>query len=91
MGEQDCRKTTSDHCAFVDKFSDDDFRFLLLYVDNMLIVGKNMSRINDLKKHLSKSFAMKNLESAKQILSINILRNAKNIWLSQEKYIKKVL
>ena len=52
-----------------------------------------MSKINHLKKHLSQSFSVKALEAAKQILGINILRdrNANKKWLSQEKYIKKVL
>ena len=50
MGEQDYKKTTSDHYVFVQKFSDDDFIILLLYVDDMLIIGQNTFRINSLKK-----------------------------------------
>ena len=53
MGEQGYKKTTSDHCVFVQKFSDDDFIILLLYVDDILIVGRNVSRIDKLKKKLS--------------------------------------
>ena len=93
MGEQGYKKTTSDHCVFVQKFSDDDFIILLLYVDDMLIIGHNISRINSLKKQLSKSFAMKDLGPAGQILGMKISRDrgAKKLWLSQEKYIEKVL
>ena len=65
MGKHGYRKTTSDHCVFVQKFSDDDFIILLLYVDDILIVGKNALRINELKKQLSKFFAMKDLGLAK--------------------------
>ncbi|GJX69857.1 putative RNA-directed DNA polymerase [Tanacetum coccineum] len=36
------------------KFGDDDFIILLLYVDDMLIVGKNIGRIAQLKRDLSK-------------------------------------
>ena len=50
MGEQGYRKTTSDHCVFVQKFSNDDFVILLLYVDDILIVGRNVLRIDKLKK-----------------------------------------
>ena len=50
---QGYKKTSSDHCVFFQKFSDDDFIILLLYVDDMLIVGKNKSRIGILKKELS--------------------------------------
>nr|GFC34870.1 retrovirus-related Pol polyprotein from transposon TNT 1-94 [Tanacetum cinerariifolium] len=52
-----------------------DFIILLLYVDDMLIVGKNIGRIAQLKRDLSKSFAMKDLGPAKQILGIRIFRD----------------
>ncbi|KAG8493315.1 hypothetical protein CXB51_010698 [Gossypium anomalum] len=93
MGEQGYKKTTSDHCVFVKRFSGDDFIILLLYVDYMLIVGQNTSRIEKLKQELSKSFAMKDLGPAKQILGIRLTRDrkARKLWLSQERYIEKVL
>ncbi|KAJ4728518.1 Retrovirus-related Pol polyprotein from transposon TNT 1-94 [Melia azedarach] len=93
MGEQGYRKTSSDHCVFIQKFSDDDFIILLLYVDDMLIVGRNAFRIDWLKKQLSKSFAMKDLGPAKQFLGIRIHRDraAKKLCISQEHYIEKVL
>ncbi|CAI9764668.1 unnamed protein product [Fraxinus pennsylvanica] len=77
MGEHGYKKTTSDHCVFVRKSSDDDFIILLLYVDDMLIVGRNSSKIDNLKKQLSKSFAMKDLGPTKQILGIRICRDRK--------------
>ena len=59
----------------------------------MLIVGQDTSNISKLKSELSKSFSMKDLGSAKQILGIRIVRDRSLglIWLSQENYIKKVL
>jgi hypothetical protein len=93
MEEQGYRKTTSDHCVFVQKFPDEDFIILLLYVDDMLIVGMNSSRIDRLKKQLSQSFAMKDLGPAKQILGVRIHRSRedKKLFISQEQYIEKVL
>ena len=93
MCEQGYMKTTSDHCVFVRKFSNDDFFILLLYVDDMLIIGKNVSMIDRLKEQLGKSFAMKDMGAAKQILGIRIIRdrNEKKLWLSQKHYIKRVL
>ena len=93
MGEQRYNKTSSDHCVFVQKFSDNDFIILLLYVDDMLIVGKNTSKIDELKKELCKSFSMKELGHAKQILGMRItrLRDKRKIYLSQKKYIERVL
>ena len=86
-------RTTSYHCVFVKKYSDGNFTILLLYVDDMLIVGQDTSKISKLKSELSKSFAMKDLGPVKKILGIRIVRERSLglIWLSQENYIKKVL
>ena len=58
-------RTTSDHCVFTRKFSKGNFIILLLYVDDMLIIGHNSNKIDRLKRELSKSFAMEDLGSAK--------------------------
>ena len=86
-------RTAFDHCVFVKKFSYGEFIILLLYVDDMLIVSHNTSKIDKLKNELSKSFEMKDLGLASQILSIKISRDRTNgkLWLSQESYIEKVL
>ncbi|KAL6327476.1 hypothetical protein AAG906_020072 [Vitis piasezkii] len=44
-----------------EKFSDGEFIILLLYVDDMLIVGRDTGKIDKLKMELSKSFEMKDL------------------------------
>ena len=77
--------TTSDHCVFTIKFFHDDFIILLLYVDDMLIIGHDSSKIDRLKREISKSFAVNDLGSAKQILGMKISRDRKNrkLWLSQ--------
>ncbi|PKI76846.1 hypothetical protein CRG98_002832 [Punica granatum] len=86
-------QTTSDHCVFMKQFFDGDFIILLLYVDDMLLVGHDMSTIAELKKELSKSFAMKDLGLVNQILGMYISRDrsSEKFWLSQEKYIGKIL
>ena len=63
-----------------------------LYVDDMLIVRQDMNKISSLKKALGKSFAMKNMGSAKQILGVYIVQDKtkKFLWFSQEKYVTKV-
>ena len=65
MCKQGYRKTTSDHYVFVRNFYDDDFIIMLLYFYDMLIVGKNVSMIDRLKKQLGESFAMKDMGAAK--------------------------
>ena len=86
-------RTTSDHCVFLKKFSDGEFIILLLYVDDMLIICRDTSKIDRLKKELSMSFNMKDLGPAKQILGMKISHDRKKgkLWLSQESYIEEVL
>ena len=86
-------RTTSDHYVFTKKFFDDDFIILILYVDDMLIIGHDSSKIDKSKRDLNKSFAMKDLGSTKQKLGMKISHDRKNrkLWLSQESYIEKVL
>lgn len=73
------------------RFSNDDFVILLLYVSNMLSVGHDTSKIAKLKKELSKSFAMKNLGPVKQILGMRVIHDIKSeVVLSQDGYIGKV-
>jgi len=50
MEENGFNKTTVDHYVSVKKFTDDNFLILLLYVDDMLIVGQDKSKINKLKE-----------------------------------------
>ena len=59
----------------------------------MLIVGTNTSKIEELEKELCKSFSMKDLDHAKQILGMRItrLRDKRKIYLSHKKYIEREL
>jgi hypothetical protein len=93
MGEQGYKRCSSDNCVFIQRFSGDDYIIPLLYVDDILIVGKNVSRIARLKKELRIFFAMKYLGPAKCILGMRIERDRKSnkLYLYQEKYIEKVL
>ena len=65
------------HCYYV-KFFHNSYIILLLYVDDMLIAGSSIEEINNLKKQLSKQFAMKDLGAAKQILGMWIIRDKAN-------------
>ena len=67
--------------------------YLLLYVNDMLIVARNKSHIQKLKAQLKKEFDMKDLGEAKKILGMKITRyrGSSRLWLSQENYVLKVL
>ena len=78
-----------DYCLFYLKLKD-EFVYLLIYVDDLLICGKNISLINKIKSLLSKRFKMKDMSEIKQYLGITVnVEYCKNIIkLSQTKYIE---
>jgi len=86
-------KSSYDNCVYFQKTSDWSFIYLLLYVDDMLIVARDKSLVNKLKVQLSSEFDMKDLGPAKKILrmEINKDRQAGKLFLSQKKYVFKML
>ena len=82
-----------DTCLYYANLNSDSVVFLLIYVDDMLIMSKDMEQISKLKRVLKSEFEMKDLGAARKILGIDILRNRiKNcLILSQEKYLKQVI
>ena len=82
-----------DHYVYIKRYDQDKYIMLLLYVNDMLIVGHDKNMINMLKKDMGNKFVMKDLGSTEQILGMRITgdRKKKKLWLSQEKYIEKVL
>lgn len=93
MTSNSYKRTFVDPCVYFRKFPGDNFIILLMYVDDILIVGLDSMMISNLKKDLFTLFDMKDLGPAKQILGMEIARDrkAKKLWLSQEKYIERVL
>jgi hypothetical protein len=67
--------------------------FLILYVDDILLIGNDIHMLEFVKASLKKSFFMKDLGEAAYILGIRIYRDRSKrlIGLSQDTYIDKVL
>jgi hypothetical protein len=86
-------RSSYDSCVYYRQLADGSFVYLLLYVDDMLIAAKSMLEIKRLKSLLGDEFEMKDLGAAKKILGMEIHRDRKagKLYLSQKKYIEKVL
>ena len=67
--------------------------FLVLYVDDILLIGNDVEIMSSVKIWLSSQFDMKDLDEANFILGIKLWRDHKNrmLGLSQARYIDKVL
>ena len=81
-----------DECVYL-KTVGDQFIFLVLYVDDILLASSNQKLLKDTKSFLSKNFDMKDLGEAAYVLGIEIKRDRaqKLLGLSQQSYITKVL
>ena len=67
--------------------------FLILYVDDILLIGNDIEFLDSIKGYLNKSFSMKDLGEAAYILGIKIYRDRSKhlIGLSQSTYLDKIL
>nr|GEY01198.1 hypothetical protein [Tanacetum cinerariifolium] len=61
-------------CVYL-KASGSYIAILILYVDDILLMGNNIPMLQDVKSHLGRSFAMKDLGEAAYILGIKIYRD----------------
>ncbi|KAJ9557822.1 hypothetical protein OSB04_012436 [Centaurea solstitialis] len=85
-------KSEFEPCVYT-KFSGSIVTFLVLYVDDILLIGNDVPTLQSVKSWLSRCFQMKDLGEAAYILGIKIYRNRSKrlIGLSQSRYIDKIL
>lgn len=85
-------KNEEEPCVYK-KISGSALVFLILYVDDILLIGNDIPMLESVKTSLKNSFSMKDLGEAAYILGIRIYRDRSKrlIGLSQSTYIDKVL
>lgn len=93
MIDQRFTRSIADSCVYVKEASNEEYVYLLLYVDDMLIAAKSMTEIKKIKEVLSQEFEMKDMGPASRILGIDITRNRSEgtLCLSQSRYLEKVI
>src|SRR5579871_2843375 len=64
-----------------------------IWVDDLILIGKNIDIINNLKSKLNKAFEIKDLKDLTYFLRIQVRRNRqiRTIHLDQTQYILKIL
>lgn len=95
MKSQDFLRSVYDTCVYVKNVNDETFTLIILvfYVDDMLILAKNHSYVDECKSSLKFSFNMKHMRNSKNILGMYVHRDfeQKSLWLSQGKYVHCIL
>ena len=65
--------------------------FLVLYVDDILLVGNDKNLLNSVKEYLNSKFSIKDLREAAYVLGIKICRDRSKrlLALSQSTYLRE--
>ena len=80
----------SDHTMFVLK-KGDLITILIVYVDDIILAGNNMSEMTRIKAALNKEFEVKDLGNLKYFLGMEVARSRDGICVSQRKYVLDLL
>ncbi|RVW74766.1 Retrovirus-related Pol polyprotein from transposon TNT 1-94 [Vitis vinifera] len=81
----------SDHTLFVKHFPEGKLAIIIVYVDDIILIGDHEEKIDLLKKLLTKEFEIKDLGNLKYFLRMEIARSKKGIAVSQRKYVLDLL
>jgi len=93
MLKKSYKRSNFDHCVYYKQLQGNQYIYLLIYVDDMLITCRDKNEIRKLTMYLKSEFEMKDLGEAKRILGIDIIRDRQKgtITLLQFEYLKRVV
>ena len=91
--EYGMERSLADTCVYIKNEEENQKLIVTIWVDDLIIVGSNMSIVNKFKIAISRRFNMKDIGELKWILGIEIKRDRANrtIKLSQSTYISQML
>ena len=83
-------QTHSDHCVYIHPITK---VIIAIWVDDLIIAGKNTEDIDEVKRQLKEAFEMKDLGELKYFLGMQVHRNRqkRQIHINQSGYINTVL
>ncbi|XP_076893891.1 uncharacterized protein LOC143546021 [Bidens hawaiensis] len=87
MGFRQCK---ADHSLFIFN-TKETFIAALIYVDDVIVVGNDVTKIKETKIFLNKRFSIKDLGPLKYFLGIEVTRTQDGLALSQRKYTLDIL
>ena len=78
-------RSTLDHSVFYHHTSSGECIYLIVYVDDIVIIGNDQDGIRRLKQHLFNHFQKKDLGKLKYFLGIEIAQSNSGVVMSQRK------
>nr|GEU28892.1 putative retrotransposon protein [Tanacetum cinerariifolium] len=83
-------QNSDEPCVYL-KASGSYIAILILYVDDILLMGNNIPMLQDVKSYLGRSFAIKDLGDATYILGIKIYRDRSKRLIGEAVWIRKYI
>lgn len=85
------KQSESDNCLYFQRFDNDNWCFLLIYVDDILITATNDKILKSIERDISSTFEMRCMGEVKYYLGIEV-QNQNGIYsINQKKYIERIV
>jgi hypothetical protein len=84
-------QSISDPCIYTD--AGGDIFFIGVYVDDIVLAGRNLERIREVKESLSQKFDIKDMGKLHYFLGVQVVQDQKtgDIWIGQPNYTENLL
>uniref|UniRef100_A0A2N9EW46 Integrase catalytic domain-containing protein n=1 Tax=Fagus sylvatica TaxID=28930 RepID=A0A2N9EW46_FAGSY len=84
-------QSQSDHTLFLKHSNESKITALIMYVDDIVVIGNDTVEMGKLKTYLAKEFEIKDLGTLRYFLGIEVARSKEGIFVSQRKYVLDLL
>ncbi|KAL0418744.1 UNVERIFIED_CONTAM: Retrovirus-related Pol polyprotein from transposon RE1 [Sesamum radiatum] len=84
------RQSSHDYCLFI-KHTELGSLFLLVYVDDVLLIGPSMELMQEVKTYLHELFTIKDMGAARYFLGLEIARSTSGSYVAQTKYVLDIV
>ncbi|KAK9057022.1 hypothetical protein SSX86_024388 [Deinandra increscens subsp. villosa] len=84
------KQSKADHSLFIYK-TNESYVAVLIYVDDVIMVGNDEKKIQNTKLYLDNKFSIKDLGQLKYFLGIEVAKTSEGLVLSQRKYTLDIL
>jgi hypothetical protein len=85
------KHSQADHTLFIKHSTQGKATALIVYVDDIVLIGNDDGEIQNSKHRLANEFEIKDFGNLKYFLSIEVARSKYSIFISQQKYILDLL
>ena len=85
------KQNTSDPCIYTSKMKSDSLFILAVYVDDILLAGKSLQKIAQVKANLVKWFQLNDSGELHYFLGVHVQQHSIEIWIGQPTYTQAII